>query len=430
MAAPIAAHALTDVGRVRDHNEDAYLVDDALSLYAVADGMGGHAAGEVASRLALDTARRVLGEGRARLAAFEADPRNRELARDVSRLLDEAVQAACAAVYEAGQVDEAKRGMGTTLCMLMRLGAHAFVAHVGDSRIYLVRGDTCHQLTQDHNLQNELLKRGRLSPEEIGRVKQKNALTRAVGVYASVEVDTLKLELLGGDRLVLCSDGLYTYVSPEELVSILAGAGEQGAERLVDLANQRGGHDNITALVLTVDAGGSAERAELTKLTFDTLQAARLFRYLNYQELVKVASIVDTQTFVRDERIFREGDTGDTLYVVLSGRVGVQKGGSTIAELGQFEHFGEMAMVDREPRSATVTALDDTRLISMKRSDFLYLVKHERDMAVKLLWQFIGVLTARLRNTSRELGEARERLGGEGIDLDLNLADEDLEELG
>jgi len=427
MAARIAAHAQTHVGRVRDHNEDAFLLDEDLGLFAVADGMGGHAAGEVASHLALETAQRVLSEGRARLAAFEAAPRNREHARDVSRLLDEAVQAACAAVYEAGQGDESKRGMGTTLCLLLSLGAHAFIAHVGDSRIYLVRGETCHQLTQDHNLQNELLKRGRLTAEEISRVKQKNALTRAVGVYATVEVDTLKLELLGGDRVLLCSDGLYTYVNPEELVPIFEGGGEHSAERLVDLANQRGGHDNITAVVLTVGASGNSERAELTKLTFDTLQTARLFRYLNYQELVKVASIVDTQTFVRDERIFREGDAGDSLYVVLSGRVGVQKGENTIAELGPFEHFGEMAMVDREPRSATVTALEDTRLITMKRSDFLYLVKHERDMAVKLLWQFIGVLTARLRNTSRELGEARERLTSDSFDLDL--ADEDLEEL-
>jgi serine/threonine protein phosphatase PrpC/CRP-like cAMP-binding protein len=426
MVARITADGFSHQGRVRDHNEDAILMDVDFGLFAVADGMGGHAAGEVASRLAVDTVQRCLREGIDRIRAFEAAPGERALARDVARLLDEAIQSACAAVYEAGQADERKRGMGTTLCTVLRIADHAFIANVGDSRIYLVRGDTCHQLTQDHNLQNELLKRGRLAPEAIARVKQKNALTRAVGVYATVEVDTLKLELIQGDQLVLCSDGLYSYVSADDLVPILQGKDERIAERLVDLANQRGGNDNISAIVLSIGAVGSAERAELTKLTFDTLQAAQLFHFFNYQELVKVASIVETKAFVRDERIFREGDPGDCLYVVLSGRVSVRKGDNAIASLGPFEHFGEMALVDREPRSATVTAIEDTRLLSMKRADFLYLVKHERDMAVKLLWQFIGVLTARLRNTSRDLGEARSRIGGEAA-FARSLADDDIE---
>src|SRR5690606_35004718 len=122
-----------------------------------------------ASSMALDTFRRVIAENRARIEASRIDPSSRDGRRDVLSLLEEAAQTACAAVHDEGQKDERKRGMGTTLCALMVVGSHGFIAHVGDSRIYLVRGDRTHQLTQDHTLQNELLKRGRLTPEEISR---------------------------------------------------------------------------------------------------------------------------------------------------------------------------------------------------------------------------------------------------------------------
>jgi len=422
----LSAWALTNVGRVRDHNEDAHLLDPELQLFAVADGMGGHAAGEVASKLALETFRRVVGEGQSRLERLRVDPESREAKREVLKLLEEAAHAACAAVFEAGRDDETKRGMGTTLCALLAVNRHAFIAHVGDSRIYLIRGAKTHQLTQDHTLQNELLKRGRLSAEEIGRVKQKNALTRAVGVYASVDVDTLDLDVLPGDRILLCSDGLYGYLKKGELSSILAGPAADAPQRLIALANQRGGHDNITALVLSAgEADTSNAQDELAKLKLQTLQGVPLFRFLNYQELVKAASLTDLRHFVADEVIFNEGDQGDELFVVLSGGVRVHKGDQILVEFGHGEHFGEMALIDREPRSATVSAVDDTRLLVMKRPDFFHIIKHERDMAVKLLWQFLGVLTERLRATSRELGEAKGQLALEEL---LALDDSDLEE--
>ncbi|HEY6881045.1 MAG TPA: cyclic nucleotide-binding domain-containing protein, partial [Polyangiales bacterium] len=369
----VRAWVETSVGRVREHNEDALLVDEALGLYAVADGMGGHAAGEVASQMALATVARVLREQWARVEQLLAQPGSRPCARDVQRLLDEAALAACAAVHEAGQADEARRGMGTTLSLLLLVGAQGFIAHVGDSRVYLLRQGKSHQLTQDHTLQNELLKRGKLTPAQVAQVKQKNALIRAIGVYASVEVDTLCFDVLPGDRFLLCSDGLYSYLQKDELGAIFDGPLEQAATRLVALANQRGGHDNITALVVAIGAGTS-ERHQLAQLKLETLRVATLFRFLNYQELVKVSNLTDVRHYVADESIFEEGAEGDELFVVLSGRVCVRKGSTVIAELGPGEHFGEMAMLDRGPRSASVRAIDETKLLAMKRRDFLGIV--------------------------------------------------------
>ena len=426
----VYAWAETSVGRVRDHNEDALLVDGALSLFAVADGMGGHAAGEVASKLALDTVLRVVREGKGRIDALVADPGSKPATRDILRLLEDAALLACHAVHEAGQADESKRGMGTTLSVLLLVASHGFIAHVGDSRIYLVRGDKSYQLTQDHTLQNELLKRGKLTPAQVAQVKQKNALIRAIGVYASVEVDTLKLDVFPGDNFMLCSDGLHGYLQKDELSAIFEGPLDQSAARLVALANQRGGHDNITALVVSTSDVRTSERHQLAKLKLETLRVATLFRFLNYQELVKIANLTDVRHFVADEPIFEEGAVGDELFVVLSGRVRVRKGGTPIVELGPGEHFGEMALIDRGPRSASVSAIDETLVLAMKRRDFLGIVKHERELGVKLLWQFLGVLTERLRNTSRELGEARGKLAlGLSDMLELDLDDDELEAL-
>ncbi len=423
----LSSWAQTSVGRVRDHNEDAYLVDEGLGLFAVADGMGGHAAGEVASKLALETVLRVISEGRAKIDHFRRDNGSREARRALLDLIEEAAHAACAAVHEAGKRDERLRGMGTTLCLLLVAGGHGFIAHVGDSRIYLVRGEKTHQLTQDHNLQNELLKRGKLTPEQIAQVKQKNALTRAVGVYASVEVDTLDFGIVAGDRLLLCSDGLYGYLRKGELNSVFEDAPEQAAQRLVSLANQRGGHDNITAIVIAVSGSSDGEHATLTKLKLDTLQNAQLFKFLNYQEIVRVSNMSEVRNFLADEPVFQEGDTGEELFVVLSGKVRVHKGENTMLSLGPGEHFGEMALIDRGTRSASVTAEEATRALVIRRPDFLYLIKYERDLAVKLLWQFLGVLSSRLRQTSRELGEARGQLADSLPEL-VQLDDDDLEE--
>ena len=421
----VSAWAETSVGRVRDHNEDALLVDDSSCLYAVADGMGGHAAGEVASRLALDTLTRVVGQGRERIDRLIAEPGSKTAAREVQQLLEDAALLACHVVHDAGQADEQKRGMGTTLSVLLVVASQGFIAHVGDSRIYLMRGSKAYQLTQDHTLQNELLKRGKLTPEQVAQVKQKNALIRAIGVYATVEVDTLRLDVFPGDRFLLCSDGLHGYLQKDELTAIFDGPLEQAATRLVALANQRGGHDNITAVVVsTGEARASEGHHQIAKLKLETLRNATLFRFLNYQELVRIANLTEVRHLVADEPIFEEGTQGDELFVVLTGRVRIKKGGTSIVELGPGEHFGEMALIDRGPRSASVSAVEETRVLAMKRRDFLGIVKHEREMGVKLLWQFLGVLTERLRNTSRELGEMRGKL--ELSDM-LDLDDEDLE---
>jgi len=410
---------LTDVGRVRDHNEDSFLVDKKLNLFIVADGMGGHAAGEVASQVASHTVREVLKREADMLHEFEAG--HGGIGRqDVLRLLESAVQQACSAVYNEGQEDESKRGMGTTIDALLLIGSRGFIAHVGDSRVYLYRQSAVHQLTEDHSLINELLKRGRLSREQIEKLQYKNAVTRAVGVYESVEVDTLDFDVLKGDRFLLCSDGLTGYLEEVELAKLFAETPEDAlSQRFIDLANERGGKDNITAVVVKVpDAESGVDRlAREVNLKMEVLHKMPLFRHLTYQELVRVLNITEVRSSDTDQQFVEEGDEGDELFIVLTGQVRVHSGDAVFVHLGPGQHLGEMALVDKAPRSASVSADEPSKLLVIRRRDFFDIIRKDHAIAVKLLWSFLGVLTERLRTTNLQLGEKKDQTIEPGGDL-------------
>jgi PPM family protein phosphatase len=401
--------AATDVGRVRDHNEDNFLVDRKFNLFIVADGMGGHAAGEVASALAVNTVRDVVARNEDIVQEYvEKEGSTRQ---DILNLFEHAVQEACVTINDIAQKSPEKRGMGTTLSALMVIGRRGFIAHVGDSRIYLLRSARVHQLTEDHSLINELVKRGKLKKEEASSSPYKNAVTRAVGVYPSVEVDTLDFDVLPGDQFLLATDGLHGYVNDSELPMVLAGGEVRTVpDRLIGIANERGGRDNITAVVIRLgEEPGVEERLQKeVNLKIEVLKNMPLFRYLVHSEVLRVLNHTEIRSFEIGSSIVIEGEQGEELYIILEGECLVTKGGADMAHLGPGAHFGEMALVDSAPRSATVSALTVCRTIVMTRTEFFTIIRQEPKTANKLMWSFLQVLTSRLRQTSEELRGARE----------------------
>src|SRR5262245_55626171 len=238
----------TDVGRRRPHNEDAYVCDDDLGLYIVCDGVGGNAKGEVASAESVDLVHSWVRRWKPTLEAHTQEP-SEENANIVRRLLESAVESACYMVFGMGQLDPRQKGMSSTLSSLLVSAGVGFIAQVGDSRVYLLRRGKVVQLTEDHTLINFRLKLGLITPEEAASAPGKNVITRAVGHQDYVEVDTLDLEVEPGDRFMLCSDGLHGYLQDGELEDLLVGERNEVAQRLIDLANERGGRDNITVVV-------------------------------------------------------------------------------------------------------------------------------------------------------------------------------------
>ena len=232
----------TDIGRARQRNEDAFLVHERL--FAVADGMGGHQAGEVASSTAMEF-----------LEGVDLDTDG------VMDALVQGVKDANDKVLERGEGDPALRGMGTTLTALVTDGEKAHVAHVGDSRAYLLRDGSLQQLTEDHTLVQRMVREGKLTPEEAQHHPQRSVVTRALGVEDDLRVDELTLPLFGDDRLLLCTDGLTGMLGEDRIHEILASASDPqaAADRLVEEANRAGGDDNITAIVVFVDDGSGSE---------------------------------------------------------------------------------------------------------------------------------------------------------------------------
>ncbi len=420
------AQALTDLGRKRPHNEDAFLADEGLGLYVVCDGMGGHAAGEVAAALCINAVREGVITGGAEVEKLRRDPspRVREAA---CRVMERAIQRASKEIYQIAQADAQKRGMGTTAVALLTAGSKAIIGHVGDSRIYLVRGGQIHRLTEDHTLVAAQIKAGLMTKEEAATSTFRNVITRAVGIQESVQVDTLVIDMLPGDRYLLCSDGLHGYVQDAEIPKLLGDGVDlvQACKRFIDVANERGGKDNITVLIVGAEgtpsqtaipvAGVEAEPTDV-ELASDAearLQAVRampLFRHLTYKEQMAVLAVGHATAYEAGAEIVVQGSVGEEMYVVVRGRVAVESGGVQVAELQTGGHFGEMGLVDNAPRSATVRSIDPTRCMVIKRSDLMQLMRREPVLAVKLLWSFVQALSDRLRTANAELSEAKQEL--------------------
>lgn len=251
-AASFRSFAGTHVGRRRSNNEDAYLLDDEWGLWVVADGMGGQAAGEIASEQAVETVQEMVRAGLTAYRSPSESPGGGSAApKSLARILESAVQAATYMVFGMAEQDRSKSGMGTTLSAMLATPTGALLAQVGDSRIYRIRNQVAEQLTEDHTLINWQIQQGLITEEEARTSKQKNVITRAVGNKDYVQVDILEIDVQKGDVFLLCSDGLHAYIKTEELPDLLQDTPQQTIGVLIDLANARGGKDNITvALVL------------------------------------------------------------------------------------------------------------------------------------------------------------------------------------
>jgi PPM family protein phosphatase len=406
----ITASGQTDVGRQRDHNEDACLIDPDLGLYIVCDGMGGHAAGEIASQETVRLVQASIHRQRAVLSGYISSP-TFEQRTQVLRLVEGAVQEACAHVYAMGQSDPMKKGMGTTIAMLLTLGEAAVIAHVGDSRIYLIRDYQAHQLTEDHSLVWHMLKTGKLTKEEAAYAPYANVITRSVGTKPTVQVDTLFVECMAHDRFLLCSDGFHNYLTcEEELAQMSARLPLEGlVTTCIAMANAGGGSDNITVVAVQVDAvqrtGGEAGISVTRKV--EALKHIRLFSLCDTHELVKVLNIVHVRSYEPGDVIIAEDTVGDDFFILVSGKIEVVRKGQLLITLRPGAPFGETALLERARRSATVRALEPTKAMLIRGHDFYAMLEQEPAMAVKLLRGFVLAMHQRLSTTSAELIEAR-----------------------
>jgi len=248
--------AKSDIGRVRTNNEDHFAFDEKLGLYLVADGMGGHNSGEVASKMATDTVIRTFAQALERRNEPDRTQvifgQNSPGLSDVANHLVSAIRLANQAIFEASQNYSQNYGMGTTLVSTLVLPQSYVIAWVGDSRIYLVRHNQIQQLSTDHSLVQEQVNRGLISADEAENSQFKNILTRALGTADTVEVDAAEIPAFDDDYIILCSDGLTKMVTDQQILKTVLDLKEpqEICTELLEAANQAGGRDNVTILML------------------------------------------------------------------------------------------------------------------------------------------------------------------------------------
>jgi serine/threonine protein phosphatase PrpC len=251
MALAVEVAGKTDVGCVRANNEDNFGYDSRYGIFVVCDGMGGQAAGEVASKMGVDI---LLDYFRNQAPAGDTHSVNGQSGSAGARSLADAIQLANRTIFQAGQEQNGRNGMGSTIVAALVRGNALAIGHVGDSRIYLVRQGAIQQLTQDHSLVMEQVRRGYITLEQAQKSEMQNIILRALGSEEAVEADIEDLVAVPGDLLLMTSDGLTRHVQDEEILRIVQQTGdlEQACSQLVQMARDRGGDDNITCLLVRI----------------------------------------------------------------------------------------------------------------------------------------------------------------------------------
>lgn len=382
----------THEGRVRDHNEDNFLVDAGRGLFVVCDGMGGHAAGEVASALSAETIRRTIDENASVLDDLTDNPHGTEEAEAVLEVLEGAIQRASERVCDAAREDEQFRGMGTTCSLLLLHAGRAFVGHVGDSRIYRARDGAVEQVTEDHSLLNEMIRRGQAKQGD--SIPNKNAVTRAVGVQRHIDVDTFEADVREGDLFLMCSDGLSEYLEDRTHLSELLD-GERldtMVEACIDHALEGGGQDNVTAIVARAVDGENAEGARPDHRLARLFEESSVFSHVTASEVVRLARIARW-------RVLSAGDTiGEerALHLVADGVVRpVGKGGGEEL-LSRGAIFGARGLFGEAAAMKTFEALEPTEVVVFEHGPLYDLLGSMPGLSARVMYGLAARFERRL----------------------------------
>lgn len=394
----ISAFGATDRGRKRKNNEDNFLIDKDMMLFIVADGMGGHDKGEIASRTAIQIVHEEISKKYNFLRELAKERKNENFDKILS-FLAYAVNQSSSEIYSLGIDLNSNRGIGTTLSLLLIIEDKGFIAHVGDTRIYLFRQENFYQMTEDHTLLNEMKKNKIEVSEDFG---YKNVISRAVGLYSHVDVDTLYFDFLPYDKVLMCSDGLHRYLD-NELIKVIKSSNnsKELINQLIEWANNKGGEDNITSIIIEIEYEDPEEQ-EKTVIQFDhrmeTLKKIPLCSQLEYKELVKFYNITLVRDYSSNTFILKEGLEGDELFIIMSGEVEILHKEIPIAKLTAGDYFGEISLIDNEPRAISAKTLTDSRFIVVKRQDFINLLHNDPILGSKLLWGFLKSIVRKLKN--------------------------------
>ena len=406
---PIAT-AATDLGTVRSSNDDGFVADDVHGVYAVADGTSGPG-GELAGRLVLqavaDNATKLGEMARsARTGVKDPSVMRRAVLDALSNLISDVHADLLNIMHERREL----QGAATTATIAVLDGYGVYVVHVGDSRLYLSHERELRQLTNDHTLVADLVRIGQLKPEAAASHRLRGVVSRSIGQASTCRADLVYVEVAPGDRLLLCTDGISDYVDDAALLQALRNGGT--AHGIVQTALQLGTADNATAIVVNLPEPGVPTTSIMPVAAafdhterLDLLAGLSFCQHLRPDELMTVLRYVHELQLLPGTVVFRQGDEGADVYLVATGLLGVEVDGQQVTTLVPGAHFGEIALVSGQLRSATVRAIEPTRLLRISHDDFYDLSQRDQGVAVKILWSFAQTLAGRVTDLSTKLAD-------------------------
>lgn len=398
----------TDLGNVKKVNEDNYISLVEQGVFVVADGVSGRDAGEVASQTVVNGFRARAGE----LIKFigRENPLEDDTHREaVVSALVEVVDEVNSEVFLLGKQPEYVGGMATTMVGLLLCDNAAFVAHVGDSRVYLVRNNKIFRITEDHTYA-ELLKKQHgqdALPERLNK-RYSHVLTRSIGSHPHVDVDVIFFDYYPGDRFLLCTDGLTDYLTGNEILAYMtSNRMEDVVDLMVDEALARGGRDNITAIAIEVDE--ALEDRTISMPQMDTLKKVDfladlvLFKDLTTLELLRILRVVYEQKCEPNDVVLAESERSHSIFLIVEGEVEVRRGDQKLAVLGAGDHFGELSMFEDNASTVDVVCSQDTLLLSVPHAHFETMINENPALGNKLLWNMTRQLAQHLTNMNERV---------------------------
>ncbi|MBO4351167.1 MAG: cyclic nucleotide-binding domain-containing protein [Proteobacteria bacterium] len=378
-------------------NSEYWAIDPTGSFFVLSTGLAHHA--EISSQKVCEDIIKLLIPHRSQMAEMSADARPDSRQMLMSTLCG-AMARAERSLFELAEQAAQYKDMAATADLLYLSNGSVYIGHVGYNRVYLLRGDMGRQLTIDHTVYEYLKSQGK-SEEELARTAYKDRIVRALGMTGGADIDTLQVDLRKGDRIVICSYGVHRCIqNATHLAQLYRSMDPQRAsEFLVNYAIEHGCTGEASAICIEISDPGLRSSSLETESRITALEQICFFRDLSYQEMLQIMPITFEKSFAAGEEIIHEGDVGEELFILVEGTCEVSNSGVKIAKLDVGSSFGELSLVDSQPRSATVRALEPSRVLVIRANDFERLTLSGA-LAVKLLWNVTHELSERLRKSS------------------------------
>lgn len=385
-------------------SEDNYLADERRNLFIVCDAKGAKGKATRASQMVIDGILKTVSINKSLLTEIAHEPELKKIDKLISQL-EKTIHNASMQIRKSIASDPKKAFVGTSLAMMVIAGETAIIAQVGEARIYVYREGKLEALSNEKNEKRIEVDSLQLDVDDKTMTEISLHNGKLLGANTDIKLEVLNIEINPEDRFLLCTDGIYKGMSKASLTKYMGQTEEDPCKLLLDKVLSKANYDNATSIVLDFIPTAEQTKTITAHKKFETLKAIPLFSLLDFNEVAKVLSKMSQKKFTKGDQMVVQDEKGQEFYVMLSGEADVIVNNKVINSLIEGDYFGELALIDKNPRSATVKAKTDIDALVMHKDHFYKLISRERKISIKLLWKFTKTLSRRLREADLLLTE-------------------------